>query len=280
VEPDLIDAYIVALRERLGRRRDADDIVDEVADHMREHADRLVARGEAADAAQHGAIARFGDVRVVARALAATDAGALAVPTPGTRRAGSAGLAAAVAWCVAAVVGAAGGHTEVLVPWTHTRYGIWVCTLTLAFGLSTLTVLGLLVRIGRLRTASGAALLVVGMLATVAMYPFGWAISVVAAVFAVTVLAGFARSWQHPDLVRPLRLLAVWLLGAVAVLFDDVLAIGPVDTYGDYEIVWLLAFLVGALGSAVAVGLVGLRLRAEPPANLGENLDLSVTASA
>jgi len=110
------------------------------------------------------------------------------------------------------------------------------------------------------------------------MYPFGWAIAVVAAVFAVTVLAGFARSWPHSDLVRPLRLLAVWVLAVVAVVFDDILAIGPVDTYGDHEVVWLLAFLVGALGSAIAVGLVGLRLRAEPPADLGEGLDLSVPA--
>lgn len=45
MEPSLIDAYVLALHERLRGRPDAADVADEVADHLREHSDRLIASG-------------------------------------------------------------------------------------------------------------------------------------------------------------------------------------------------------------------------------------------
>jgi hypothetical protein len=146
VEPDLIDSYVTALRGRLGWRGDVDDIVDEMADHLHEHVEHLVARGEPhAEAQRH------------------------AVP-------GSSGSVQPVAWLVSGVAAVAGGYSSVLVSWSLRRYEIWVGTLTVAFALTTLTIAGVLLRTGRLRTGrlrtpSGWAVVSVGVLATAVTYP-------------------------------------------------------------------------------------------------------------
>lgn len=267
---DLIDAYLLALRARLSWRGDVQDIVDEVADHLHEHAEHLVAQGASPHDAARLTLERFGDLGLVARAFAETASGALAVPTRFTRRAGHAGLAAAGAWSLAVVAGAVGGHTDLLVPWSMRVYVAWVALLALALTLTTAMLAGVLARTGRLHTWRGRIAVGLGVLATSSMMLFGWAITVVAALYAVGVLmtqtggAGDARR-----LARPLLLLGVWPLGALAVTVLDRYPVGPVDEYGDHPSVWLGAFTVCALTTALAVGRVGLLLRAEPAADIG-----------
>ena len=108
-EPDLIEAYLIHLRGCLRFRRDADDVVAEAEDHVRESVERLCRSGADPITAQRITLERFGDPTVVARGLSVTAHGGIAMPTPFTRAAGTAALASALAWALAAVALAFGG---------------------------------------------------------------------------------------------------------------------------------------------------------------------------
>jgi hypothetical protein len=190
VEGDLIEAYVAALQEHLRWRPDVVDVVDEVADHLREHVDRLVASGAAVDDAQRRTLECFGDLGLVARSFAQTPSGELAVPTRSTRLAGAAGMAAGVAWAAAAVVGAGGGHTDLLTTWTLPRYELWVGVLVVALALTTVTIAGVLRRAGRLAGPAGVTSLGVGVLLTVGMVPIGWGVTLVMTLLGVAVRCG------------------------------------------------------------------------------------------
>lgn len=272
MDHELIDAYVEALRHSLRWRVDVDDVADEAADHLREHVDRLVASGVASEEAQRATLARFGDLATVSRSFARAATGHLAVPTRTTRAAGLAGLGAGVSWMAALVAGAAGGHTELLTTWTLHRYEIWSALVVGAAGLTTLTVAGVLLRAGRLVRPAGAAAVAIATLVTMALAPFTWAVTVLMTLFGAAVLAGLRGDADIAHrVVRPARVLgAVWPLGGVAlVLGDEVYRVGPVDSYGDYPLAWLVPFVVCAAVSAWALTVIGLRLAAEPRAGFG-----------
>ena len=270
MEPDLIDSYVVALRQRLAWRRDVDDVTDEVADHLREHAERFVAQGIAAEEAQRRTLECFGDLGLIARTFAQTPSGELAVPSRATRLAGAAGIGAGLLWPACAVAAAAGGHTGLITPWTQERYWIWVALLAVTIALTTLALAGALARTGRVRTPIAAAALGTGVLLTALMSVVGWAVTLLMTLLGVAVLVALrGDSGDAARVVRPLRILAVWVLGAASLLlFDEVVRLGPVDEYGDYQIAWLVPFVVCALCSAWALTATGSRLRAERPADL------------
>ena len=268
----LIDGYVEELRRSLRWRRDADDVVDEVSDHLREHATRLVAAGVASGDAQRQTLARFGDLGTVTRSFARAATGDLAVPTRATRAAGIVALGAGLAWGAAIVGAVAGGHTELLTPWTLQRYQTWIGLLVVAAGLTTIAVAGVMLRAGCLRRPAAKAAVVVGGLVTVALLEVGWAVTILMALLGVALLAGLrGRAGPADRIVGPVRVLgAAWPMGAVAlVLGDEVYRIGPVDSYGDYPVAWLVPFCVCAAVSAATLAVIGVRLRAERPAEFG-----------
>ncbi len=270
MEGDLIGEYVAALRHRLAWRRDIEDLSDEVEDHLREQCERLVDRGTDPTVAQQETLRLFGDLGLVARSYVETSSGGLAVPTRGTRMAGFAGVAAGVLWSVAVVGACLGGLVDGFHPWTLIRYLVWAPTTVAALVLTAVTLAGALGRVGRLRTRSGIASLVVMGLVILVLGPMTWAVLPVmlpcalAAVFALRGHCGDAET-----IVRPLRLLAVWVpaLGVLGLL-THVVPIGPVDEYGDRPYAVLVAFVVGAMGSALATGWVGRSLAREHPIDL------------
>ncbi|MBI4939443.1 MAG: hypothetical protein HY830_01700 [Actinobacteria bacterium] len=270
MEPDLIDTYVAALRARLRWRVDVDDVADEAADHLREHADRLVAQGIAPETAQRETLDRFGDVAVVVRAFAVTADGRPAVPTRLTHAAGVAGLGAGAAWAASAVVAAAGGHTDLLVPWSLARYELWTVLLAVAVALTTFTIAGVLARTGRLRSLSGVTAVFLGVLLTAATVPLGWAVTMLAGVLgAAVVVALRGPGVDEVAAARGMRWLTVWPAGAAALwLFDEAYPIGRTDEYGDHPLAWLTPFLVCSLCSAIALARTGSGLRAEAVADL------------
>jgi len=272
VESDLIGQYVATLHQRLAWRRDIEDVTAEVEDHLREQCERLVGRGTDPTVAQQETLRRFGELGLVARSYVETSSGALAVPTRGTRMAGFAGLAAGVLWSAAVVGACLGGLVDGFHPWTLVRYLVWAPTTVAALVLTAVTLAGALGRVGRLRTRSGiAALLVMGLVILV-LAPMTWAVfpvmvpSGLAAVFALRGHCGDAEA-----IVRPLRLLAVWVpaLGVLGLL-THVMPVGPVDEYGDRPYAVLVAFAIGAAGSALATGWVGRSLAREHPIDLDQ----------
>lgn len=101
----LIDTYLAALRQQLGAAADADEVLAEAGDHLRETASTHRRAGVDQAAAEARALAAFGDPGVVARSFAAARRRAwVAVPTVSTRRAGLAAVATPVALLASAIV--------------------------------------------------------------------------------------------------------------------------------------------------------------------------------
>lgn len=105
----LIDEYLGRLRRETRWLRDADEIADEVADHLVEAVDRRTARGVDRLTAQRGALTEFGDPGLVGHAFASSRTGGAAMPTQFTRTAGYALIASAVLWVA--------GWASLLVAW-------------------------------------------------------------------------------------------------------------------------------------------------------------------
>lgn len=68
---DPIDRYLAALAEKLAGQRDADDLVAEMEDHLRESTEHLIQDGRSLEDAQRAAIRRFGDPDLISHALLA-----------------------------------------------------------------------------------------------------------------------------------------------------------------------------------------------------------------
>ena len=202
--------------------------------------------------------------------FAVTATGGVAAPTRLTRAAGGTGLVAAAAWGASAALGAAGGHTDVLVPWSLAAYLAWTFVLGVALAATTITLVGVLARTGRLRSASGIVAIGVGIVVTAAVALFGWAVTMLAGLLGAATLVAL-RGPGAGDLTtaRTLRWLMVWPIGgAFLVIFDEIFPLGPADAYGAHPLVWLSLFLVCALSSAVTLARVGAGLRAERAVDL------------
>lgn len=88
----VIAAYLRELEFSVARLTDAEDIVAEAEDHLREAAERLVRDGRRESEAEGEAIARFGSAALVARVCVIESKRGAAVPTNRTRQAGLAAM--------------------------------------------------------------------------------------------------------------------------------------------------------------------------------------------
>ncbi len=86
VDGDLIVAYLTELGQGLPEWQEADDVLAEIEDHLRQKASRLEAAGLGPEAAQREALEAFGDPIVVARAFTTlpTVPGAVPPGSPGS----------------------------------------------------------------------------------------------------------------------------------------------------------------------------------------------------
>lgn len=94
----LIDQYLGELAREVRWIRDAEDIIEEVADHLLEAVAVFTHRGLDRLAAQKRALTEFGDPTLVGRAFASSTTGGIAVPTNFTRRAGVALIVSSFLW--------------------------------------------------------------------------------------------------------------------------------------------------------------------------------------
>lgn len=141
----LIDEYIGALRRETRWLRDAEDIAEEVADHLLEAVERRIARGADLWTAQKRVLTEFGDPKVVGRALVSSRTGGAAMPTQFTRRAGYALIASALLWIGGGAIQYASDVAERTRPWEglpQTLYMIGAIVLVLAGLLGSAGILG------------------------------------------------------------------------------------------------------------------------------------------
>lgn len=170
-EQSLIAAYLTELRYSVASLRDADDIVDEAADHLLTAVEALTAAGLAPAEAEALALARYGSAALVSGAFVEESRRGAAVSTALTRKAGLAAMAAPVL----AVIGQAGNEGIDRGP----GHGAAVVVLGAAFAAFVLALWGLRKRHGGLGGLGKAAFWLF-VLSPVVSAPFTWAAPVVA----------------------------------------------------------------------------------------------------
>ncbi|MEY2432397.1 MAG: hypothetical protein QOC92_2122 [Acidimicrobiaceae bacterium] len=124
-ESRVIEAYLTELRYSVAKLDDADDIVDEAADHLYTAVDRLTAEGIPTTAAEAQVLGRFGSAALVAKVFAEEAKRGGAVSTTLTRRSGVA--------AIASVVLIAGGQTGNAVTSKGVIHGAFLGCMTAGF---------------------------------------------------------------------------------------------------------------------------------------------------
>ncbi|MEX1280360.1 MAG: hypothetical protein AB1Z57_10490 [Acidimicrobiia bacterium] len=267
----LIDAYLAELDERLGRMPDRRSALDEVADHLWEKVDRLVAMGRHPADAQRDALFEFGSSDLVGRAFASAAHGGAAVPTRFTKAAGWAGVAAGsvtVLFAARAALEMVGAQTPLTVrdPWDEILAAVTV----LVVASIALALAGLGVRYGSMRRGiiTGALFLA----------PFLFALA-----------AGLFPSPPNGDFLRvPLTLLGAaafagsllspWFAGraasAVPLLAAGVL-VAVTGTFAafDWAADWMWPASFGAVG--IAIVMASYRLAREAPVDRPDDLAIA-----
>lgn len=275
----LIDSYLDSFRTSMRWRREHDDLVAEMQDHLYSAVEQSEARGTDAMLAQQRTLERFGDPDVLATAFASTPQGGLAVPTEFTKTAGTVALFSAGLWLVGLLAllvssvfpdRAAGTDPDQFILDGQTGSFIVAATALLAAGaLMLVSMVGLYRRHGGLGAAGMVGLAVTG-LAAAASFVF-WAFGLWLTLFGIGTLI-FGVAMLRRD-IAPRVSTVVWSAGfAVGAITWNVLRwleVGPVDQWGDYWVAAAVGVPVGVLIMAVGLVGLGLWLRAEQSAEIG-----------
>lgn len=267
----LIDGYLDSMRSNIRWRRDLEDLVAEMEDHLYSTTEQMLARGTDVVDAQRATLARFGDPKVLATAYASNHRGGIAVPTKFTRRAGLLALIAGVSWIAAAFLMIAMNEND---NW-EIAYALFSITVLVAGVLTVIAMIGLGKRVGGIG-ALGMVGIVVASLG-VLLSVVAWAVPAWMGLEGVGfLLIGAAALRSGTTLPRAATVLtsSAFLVGPIVFIALDALEVGWQDSYGDYPLAWIISTAV-AIG-LMAIGLLGLGmwLRSEEP------VDVSATALA
>ena len=261
----LIDGYLETMRSEIRWRRDLDDLVSEMEDHLYSTVEHLLATGLEPSAAQRATLDRFGEPEAVAAVYASTNNGGLAVPTRTTRRAGTFAFIAAGAWLAAA--GAYALETIFADQW-QVYYGVFSALILVGGVFTLLTMVGLGKRLGGLGSVGIVALAIAGLGAAASLV--AWAIPLWMGLQGIGYLI-FATAVRSRDTAPRPSTLAVamgFVIGVGVFMVANLAKIGWTDSYGDYPLAWVIGAATGFL--ILGSGLIGWGtwLRSEEPANI------------
>lgn len=258
----LIDGYLDTMRSEIRWRRDLDDLVSEMEDHLYSTVEHLLARGVEPSAAQRATLDRFGEPEAVAAVYASTNSGGIAVPTRTTRRAGTLALISAGFWLAAIITYASGLPVD---DWNGAVYLLFSAEVLIAGVLGLLAMIGMSQRLGGLGVVGtiGLGIIALGVVASI----LAWATPVWMGLQGIGLLVvGFAalRTDLAPKLSTVLTSTG-FIFGVATFLVLTELEVGTRDSYGDYPVAWNVATGVGIV--IVSLGLIGLGvwLRSERP---------------
>ncbi len=272
----LIDGYLDTMRTRVRWRRDVEDLVAEMEDHLYSTVERFEARGTDSQLAQRKTLDRFGDPDLMADAFASTPRGGIAVPTKFTKTAGLFAIVASALWVVSIAIfwldQASDGNG-------NTGYFIWSINVVVAGALTLAATIGLRRRLGGLGGLGIAGVIVLGLGVVVSFIT--WATMLWMAVEGVGMLLIALAAWPIRLAPRPATIAygSGMLLGAITWGVLTALKVGTPDSYGDYPVAWNTGFIIGIV--IVAAGLlgIGLWLRGEEPADIDTDTpDQAITA--
>ncbi len=261
-ESDLITGYVMALRSALQWRSDVDDLVCEVDDHLRCAALGLQAHGLDPASAQREVLVRFGDAGLVARSFALTPSGGIAMPDRLTRTAGVFAIVATIAWLVAAPTAFITVGTED--DW-ELRYVTWALLVFAASVCTTVTILGMLRRAGGRGDALTVVAMLIAILGTLLLGVAAWAWIIGAPLLTIAVVIGVRRlrAAQLGSAVTSVLLIAAWPIAIAMVVILGILKVGPIDSYGDRQVAYLIGFATGSILFAAGLLMIGRWLHSE-----------------
>jgi hypothetical protein len=248
----LIDGYLDTMRTEIRWRRDLDDVVSEMEDHLYSTVEVLLASGVESQSAQRATLDRFGEPDVLKAVYASTPTGGIAVPTTFTRRAGLFALISAGFWLATAglfVFGRDSGDGEVA------AYMIFSAGILIAGGFLLLAMIGMGKRLGGLGVLGMSGLVVTS--AGVALSLLAWAIPFWMGLQGIGLLL-FGIAALRSDLAprwSTMLASAGFVLGVIAFFALTELEVGAQDSYGDYPVAWEASFVVGTV--IVSLGLIG-----------------------
>ena len=261
----LIDGYLDTMRNEMRWRRDLDDVVCEMEDHLYSTVEHLVTRGSEPDSAQRTTLDRFGEPKVLAAVYASTNNGGLAVPTRTTRRAGALAFIAAGAWLAAAGAFALG---TIFADQWQVYYGVFSALVLVGGVFTLLTMVGLGKRLGGLGAVGIVALAIAGL--GVAASLIAWAIPLWMGLQGIgyLIFASAVRSRDTAPRPSTLAVASGFIIGVVVFMGANLAKIGWTDSYGDYPLAWAIGTATGLL--ILGSGLIGWGtwLRSEEPADI------------
>jgi hypothetical protein len=273
----LIDGYLESMRSSIRWRRDLDDVIAEIEDHLISATERFEARGSDRVNAQQRTLDEFGDPKVLAVAFASTPTGGIAVPTTFTKSAGGFAIVSAVAWIIGLVAiaisaglpDATGVDPDQFVANGQTIFFIIGSMSLLAAGvLMFVAMIGLHRRHGSLGILGIAGLGITGL--GVFTLLIAWAFPLWMTLIGSGVLL-FAISLLPRDL-SPRLWTAVWgagmAIGAITWYVLRWLEVGDRDQWGNYPLAVAFALPVGVIIMAVGLARIGRWLDSEEPIDL------------
>ena len=261
----LIDGYLDTMRSEMRWRRDLDDVVYEMEDHLYSAVEHLVTRGTKPTDAQRTTLDRFGEPKVLAAVYASTNNGGIAVPTRTTRRAGTFAFIAAGSWLAAA---AAYALETIFADQWQAFYGVFSALILIGGVFTLLTMVGLGKRLGGLGTVGMIALAIAGL--GVAASVLAWAIPFWMGLQGIgyLVFASAVRSRDTAPRPSTLAVASGFIIGVAVFVVANLAKIGWTDSYGDYPLAWAIGAVTGLL--ILGGGLIGWGtwLRSEEPADV------------
>ena len=273
----LIDGYLETLRTSIRWRRDLEDVLAEMEDHLITAAQGLEARGTGRVDAQRDTLDRFGDPQVLAVAFASTPTGGTAVPTSFTRTTGTTAIASAISWILALgalALSAAlpssfrSDPTAFIADAETIAYMIGASFLLLAGGLMIVTLIGVTRRHGGLGALglSGFGISVLGVAASF----ITWAVVLWIPLLGIGLLVFSVVVLQRDVAPRiPIALLGSGMLSGAALFFAlRWLEVGQPDEWGDYPLAFGIGISVGVVTTALALLGIGRWLRGEQAVDL------------
>lgn len=262
---DLIFGYLAQVRAVLRFRRDADEIVAELEDHLRSGVERRMSDGLDEVTAQRESLDVLGEAGEVARELCRSNGKGVALPSRLSRAGGIAALTAAALIVVSLPPLYASVQVQLAGSSDVTAYWVYTMVLVASSMASLIALAGTFARAGAGLSSGTVAATGTAGLGVVLTALFAWGSLAILALICLPFGLALTRLARIAPVPRGAWVqVAAWPVAlAVFAVLDKVTGLGPTDEFGDHPWAWLVGEAVFAVLWAIGQLALGRSLVAE-----------------